>query len=93
MLTCPQCDKEVKMLVIPHEGRLGCRDCAGKVPKRYNVNLGQTVEQWTHIDKHTTNEIKHKLTVGKNWEIDNRIISKDDPKVVINRVTGKPSQY
>lgn len=61
--------------------------------KRSNVNLGQTIEKWTHVDKKSTNQIKHKLSVGKSWEIDNRVISRDDGKTVINRVTGKPAQY
>lgn len=64
-----------------------------KSKKKVNVNIGSTIDRWTHVDKKTGREIKHKLTQGKQWEIENRRISKDDPKVVINAVTKRESQY
>ena len=60
--------------------------------KRSNVNLNQILDRWTHIDKKTGNEIKHKLSAGKDWEINNRVISRDDGVTVINRATGKPAE-
>ena len=60
--------------------------------KQNSTSLGQTIERWTHTDKKTGRTIKHKLTGGKAWEIDNRRISQDDKITVINRVTGKPAQ-
>lgn len=92
MFECPICKQETKTLVIPAEGKLAGRCCASTGPKRFNVNLGNTVDSWTHIDKKTGNEVKHKLTTGKDWEIQNRVLSKDDGKTSINRVTGKPAQ-
>lgn len=92
MFDCPQCGKETRQLVIPQDGKLSGRCCANVGPKRVNVNLGQTVQKWTHIDKKTGNEIKHKLTSGKEWEITNRKFA-EDGKTVINRVTNKEAQY
>lgn len=92
MFTCPICKNETKTLVIPEGGKLAGRCCASIGPKRNNVNLGQTADSWTHIDKKTGNQIKHKLSTGKAWEIENRVVSKDDGKTIINRVTGKPAQ-
>jgi len=60
--------------------------------KRSVAGLGQTVESWTHIDKKTGNEVKHKITTGKQFEIVNRELA-DDGKTVINKKTGKPAQY
>ena|SRR3990167_395150 len=60
--------------------------------KRSNVNLGQTLDKWTHIDKKTGNEIRHRLSVGKDWEVSNRTLA-EDGKTAINRVTKKPAQY
>jgi len=61
--------------------------------KKYsNASLGQTMDKWTHVDKKTGRTIKHKISGGKDWEIKNRVISKDDGKTPINRVTGKPAQ-
>ena len=83
MLDCPRCGKETLQLVIPIEGKLSCRDCTGPRPTRYNPRLNQT-----DISDGTT-----RLTNGKKWEIENRVVSRDDNKTVINRVTGKPAQY
>lgn len=88
---CPQCGKETKSLVIPEGGKLSGRCCAQVSAKRYNVNLGQTIEKWTNVDKKGV-EHKHKLTVGKDWEISNRRLA-EDGKTVINSVTNKEAQY
>ncbi len=53
-----------------------------------NTNLGQSADKWIGNDGK-----QHNMTVGKEWEINNRILSKDDGKTMINRVTGKPAQY
>ncbi len=34
-----------------------------------------------------------KITAGKAWEIENRTISPDDGRSVVNKKTGKPAQY
>ena len=60
---------------------------------RVNVNLGQTVDKWSNVDQKTGNHKHHRITVGKDWEIKNRTISKEDKNVVVNRVTGKEAQY
>lgn len=56
-----------------------------------NVSLGQTLEKWTHVDKQG-NERKHRITHGKAYEIDSRGLA-EDGKTVINKKTGKPTQY
>lgn len=97
MFECNYCKQQVKQLVIPADKKiLACRSCAypeGAPRPTYNVNLGQTVEKWTHIDKKTGNEIKHKVTTGKQWEIEHRRLSGDDGHTVVNYATGKPAQY
>lgn len=82
-LNCPICHAEVNKLVIPLGGRLSCRLCSGPERTRYNPRLNQT-----NIRDHST-----RLTNGKAWEIENRVISKDDNKTIVNRITGKPAQY
>lgn len=102
METCsyPECQAEglVVVLYAPVEVR-SCDEhwpvlykhyLTGK--KRSNTSLGQTVDKWSHVDKKTGRTVDHKISGGKDWEIVNRVISKDDGKTVINRVTGKPSQ-
>jgi hypothetical protein len=86
MFTCPRCKAETTKLVIPLNGKLGCDLCSEKSPSRYNVNLNQT------FAKYGDNNSK-RLTTGKAWEIANRVVSKDDGKTIINKVTGKPAQY
>jgi uncharacterized Zn ribbon protein len=86
MLTCPRCNAETSKLVIPLGGKLGCPNCSEKRSTKYNANLNQTFA--TYGDGNTK-----KLTNGKAWEIANRTVSKDDGKTIINRVTGKPTQY
>ena len=99
MLHCDHCNQDVQRKFIPENGGIyGCRSCVDafmgrKYRPQANVNLGQTVQSWTHIDKKSGNEVKHRLTVGKNWEISQRTISKDDGMTVVNRTTGKPTEY
>ncbi len=86
MLDCPICKNEVNQLVIPPEGKkFGCRPCVykdRKPTKSYNVNLGQT-----YLSDGVT-----RISVGKAWEIEQRVVSPDDPKVIINRKTGRETQ-
>lgn len=88
MMTCPQCSQETHKLTIPLGGKLGCPNCNVHVSKPYNVNLGQTADKWIKNDGTVG-----KITVGKQWEIDNRRISRDDGVTVINHATGKEPQY
>lgn len=82
-LDCPSCGSATNKLIIPLGGKTGCRNCLGKEPTKYNANLNQTY----------TKDSKTRLTNGKAWEIANRIVSPDDKKTMINKVTGRPSQY
>ena len=91
MFDCPNCKSEAKRLVIFNDPKfLGCDACG--VAKRVfvNVNLGQTEQKWTHVDKQGV-EKKHRLSVGKSWEISNRALA-EDGKTVINRITNKETQ-
>ncbi len=103
METCsfPDCQAEGPIVVLyvptevrscdPHWPALYKHYLLGK--KKSNANLGQTLEKWSHVDKKSGKTIEHKLSVGKNWEIVNRGLSKDDNKTAINKVTGKEAQY
>lgn len=88
MLECPICLKETNKLIIPAEGKMGCRSCVGGYIKLRRCDLGQTVEVYPNKDGK-----EGRLTTGKAWEIENRSISRDDGKTVINSKTGKPAQY
>lgn len=88
MFTCPLCKQEAKTLTIPLGGKLGCRSCNVKAPKVFNVNLGQTVD--TYVKKDGS---KGRITVGKDWEMSNRRISSEDKRIVINKATGRETQY
>ena len=88
MLDCPQCKKEVQRLSIPLGGKLGCVECNGERKVAINPNLGQTVDRYVRKDGTVG-----KITVGKDWEISQRRISKDDNHTVINQATGKLPQY
>lgn len=72
------CDKHYKSLYETYIKKM----------KSKNVNLGQSSDRWTGSDGRVRN-----ISVGKEWEINNRVLSKDDGKTMINRVTGKPAQY
>lgn len=89
---CPMCKNDVNKLIIPLGGKLGCRECVGESKIPYNVNLGQTLDRWTSVDKKTGKEISHRISVGKNWELENRRLSKEDNKTVLNIKTNKETQ-
>jgi len=82
MFTChnPLCKKECKK-IIASEGSLYCENCFEYKNIR-NSNLHQIV----------ASDGLTKVTWGKAWEIDNRIVSKEDGRTVINRSTGRPTQ-
>lgn len=88
-MECPICHNPTNKLVIPADGKkLGCRECVGFSKAPTNVNLGQTLDTYTKKDG-----TKGKITVGKNWELENRRVSMDDGRTIINQVTGKPPEY
>lgn len=92
MFDCPHCGSKANRLIIFNEPKyLGCESCGVAKPRPYNVNLGQTTQKWTNVDKKGI-EHKHRLTVGKDWEINNRVLA-EDGKTVINKVTNKEAQY
>ena len=96
---CYRCQGETPRLYASgtknSNGDLLCYDCLGSKPRGqgYDYTLNQTLERWEHRSKKTGSIVKHKLTKGKDWEIENRRISLDDNKTVINTKTGKPAQY
>lgn len=83
MFDCPSCGQTVRQLIIPDQGKLGCRGCIARKPKPYNVNLCQTYAK----------DDKTRLTWGKAREIELRMQSPEDPRIMINRETGKETQY
>ncbi len=89
MLDCPNCGAQAKRLIIFNDPyHTGCDNC-GQARKRFSITgLGSTDDKW-----HGDDGKVHRITAGKRWEIENRTISKDDGKTVINKVTGKPTQY
>jgi hypothetical protein len=92
MFECPNCKADATRLIIYNEPKyLGCPSCGVASRPYVNVNLGQTVEKWTHINKQGE-EKKHRITVGKDWELSNRALA-EDGKTVINKVTNKEAQY
>ena len=91
MFNCPTCGSETSKLIIFSEPKfLGCQSCGVAKKAFRNVNLGQTEQKWTHINKQGE-EKKHRLSVGKSWEISNRTLA-EDGKTVINRITKKETQ-
>lgn len=88
MLSCPSCGAETsKVTGCDKLQRVVCTLCHGNCRGAValgNVNLGQTLVK----DKTGT-----RVTYGKAWEIDHRILSPDDGKTIINSSTGKPAQY
>ena len=86
MFNCP-CGKQTQQLMIcgkAKHGRMTCKACEPcEQGSAFNPNLNQTYVR----DGNT------RVTTGKAWEIRNRVVSRDDGKTVINKVTGKPTQY
>jgi hypothetical protein len=86
---CHTCKSQTNKLIIPESGeKLVCPNCHVSRQVNGNVRLGQTNDKW--VDQKGT---KHFISEGKKWEMDNRVISKDDPRVVVNQKTGKETQY
>lgn len=83
LLDCPSCGNKCAKLILPLGGKTGCRSCLGAEPTKYNANLNQTY----------TKDDQTRLSNGKAWEIANRIVSPEDHKTMINKVTGRPAQY
>ena len=85
MFTCPNCSTETPKLIGSVElKKVVCPACykeKGRIG--YNYRLHEVV----------ANENGYRVTRGKAFEIDNRVISKDDNMTVINKVTGAEAQY
>jgi hypothetical protein len=83
-MECPNCKAGThKLIGIGREGIIMCPSCFENKQSAYNYQLNQT----------ESNSGGARVTNGKAWEIKNRVVSKDDGKTVINKVTGKPAQY
>lgn len=79
LLDCPRCGPNVAKRLIGNKDGIFCDRCyQDDRTGKFNYTLHQKTLG---------------VSNGKAWEIDNRIVSKDDGKTVINRVTGKPAQY
>ncbi len=90
---CPSCFAETaKLIIYEHPKKLGCPNCGTPKVKPVSTKIGQTLDKWEHVDKKGIVH-KHRLTGGKSWEIDNRRTSPDDGHTVVNRATGKPTEY
>jgi hypothetical protein len=85
MFICRNCGKETPRLKADYKLQDAvCPDCfTGNDSVQYGLNLHDPL-----ID-----DGKTRLTKGKAREIDQRTLSKDDGFTVINRVTGKETQY
>jgi hypothetical protein len=83
--SCPTCGSQTKKLIAPSDtkqDKLACPNC---------YQIASTGRMGLH-DSFPGSTSKG-LTNGKAWEIKNRIQSPDDPKVYINKRTGKETQY
>ena len=78
MLECPSCKSQANKLVATKK-ELVCSNCY-KTDTPRNTNL------------HMRNGTWGKMTFGKSREIDSRGLA-EDGRTVINRLTGKPTQY
>ena len=86
---CPSCGANTPKLVIyEHPRKLGCPNCGKPKPQSYSVAIGSVVQTYRKKNGSTG-----RITHGKAWEIENRTISRDDKMTVINKVTGKETQY
>jgi len=87
--TCPSCERATAKLVIYTEPRkLGCPNCGTPKLSHKSVGLSDTVQNYVKYDG-----TMGKISRGKAWEIMNRRTSRDDNKTIINKVTGKETQY
>lgn len=86
MFKCPNCKTDCKRLIantfITNSGELKCENCYESKSER-TLGLQDTLCQQNGI----------KISKGKAWEIRNRTKSKDDGRTVINKITGKPTQF
>lgn len=81
-MECSMCKKDVTRLTYGDKCSTGaCRGCY----HGSGIDLSLNGVIWT--------DGKTRLTKGKAWEIDNRTVSRDDGRTVVNRKTGKPAQY
>lgn len=82
-MECPNCKTSTSKLIgIGREGEIKCPTCFERKDSIFNYQLNQS---------ETIGGVR--ITNGKAWEIRNRMVSKDDGRTVINRVTGKPAQF
>lgn len=88
---CPTCHSETSKLIYfgehTAEARLGCDKC-GRERRNQRCDLGKTVDKWRGDDG-----LIHRITTGKVSELNARQISSEDRKVVINKETGRETQY
>lgn len=91
----PDCDQKPEVPVLYAPEIWACDEHYLILYKTYiknkeskNVNLGQVVQYYKKRDGS-----RGRITHGKAWEIDNRTVSKQDGKTIINRRTGKEAQY
>lgn len=89
-LNCENCGLEwTRLIACEHTKRLMCNHChADHSSSKVNHKLNQSADKWEDAKGRI-----HRMSKGKEWEINNRVLSPDDSKTVINRVTGRESQY
>lgn len=84
MFECPNCGSETNKLVgCDDEKKIKCPNCH-QIRKRDMCNLHEIVA--------CTPDGTGRVTRGKAWEIDHRVIA-EDGMTVVNRVTGQEAQY
>ena len=75
---CPSCARACTTLIsCDQRKKIMCNRCHDGHEKRSSAGLHQK---------------ELGVSKGKAWEIDNRVVSRDDGRTVINRLTGKPAQ-
>ena len=75
------CKKPCKRL-IAFDGNLYCENC-------YNIEKPRPV----YLHQTEGNPWAKNLTIAKGRVIDNRVVSKDDGKTILDRRTGRPTEY
>lgn len=86
-MECPNCNTQTNKLVIYNDPKyLGCPSC-GVPRKRFTLSgLGMTSDAWVGPKGE-----KHRVSVGKKWEMEQRQLTRDGQ--VINITTKKESEY
>ena len=85
---CPMCGSETNKLIASEISiDFTCLSCDHPSVRSDRHGMGPNLHANVGTDKTST------LTVGKAWEIDNRMVSREDKKTVINRKTGREAQY